>query len=71
MLDPSDPEAVVQLNLFDGGSVVHRELIASGLVAMFHKLYGHSWGPRLEHILRNALLTLLSRQARLEDVTRL
>src|SRR5690606_38846465 len=33
--------------------------------------YGHSWGPRLEHILRNALLTLLSRQARLEDVTRL
>lgn len=71
VLDPSDPEAVVQLNLFDGGSVVHRELIASGLVAMFHKLYGHSWGPRLEHILRNALLTLLSRQARLEDVTRL
>lgn len=71
VLDPSDPEAVVQLNLFDGGSVVHRELIASGLVAMFHKLYGHSWGPRLEHILRNALLTLLSRRARLEDVTRL
>jgi hypothetical protein len=71
VLDPSDPEAVVQLNLFDGGSVVHRELIASGLVAMFHKLYGHSWGPRLEHILRNALLTLLSRQARLEDITRL
>ena len=71
VLDPSDPEAVVQLNLLDGGSVVHRELIASGLVAMFHKLYGHSWGPRLEHILRNALLTLLSRQARLEDVTRL
>ena len=71
VLDPADPEAVVQLNLFDGGTVVHRELIASGLVAMFHKLYGHSWGPRLEHILRNALLTLLSRQARLEDVTRL
>jgi hypothetical protein len=71
VLDPSDPEAVVQLNLFDGGAVVHRELIASGLVAMFHKLYGHSWGPRLEHILRNALLTLLSRQARLEDITRL
>jgi len=71
VLDPSDPEAVVQINLFDGGTVVHRELIASGLVAMFHKLYGHSWGPRLEHILRNALLTLLSRQARLEDITRL
>lgn len=71
VLDPADPEAVVKLNLFEGGSVVHRELIASGLVAMFHKLYGHSWGPRLEHILRNALLTLLSRQAKLEDVIRL
>ncbi len=71
VLDPADPEAVVKLNLFEGSTVVHRELIASGLVAMFHKLYGHSWGPRLEHILRNALLTLLSRQAKLEDVIHL
>lgn len=71
VLDPADPEAVVRLNLFDGGTVVHRELVASGLVAMFYKLYSHSWGPRLEHILRSTLLTLLSRHARLEDVLRL
>ncbi len=36
-----------------------RPLVASGVVAAFKKLYGDSWGPRLEHILRNALLALL------------
>ncbi len=68
LLDPADPEAVVKLNLFEGGSVVHRELIASGIVSIFQKLYAHSWGPRLEYILRNTLLTLLSEKAQLGDV---
>jgi len=36
-----------------------RPLVASGIVSAFKKLYGESWGPRLEHILRNALLALL------------
>ena len=36
-----------------------RGLVASGVVSAFKKLYGDSWGPRLEHILRNALLALL------------
>ena len=36
-----------------------RPLVASGVVSAFKKLYGDSWGPRLEHILRNALLALL------------
>ena len=36
-----------------------RRLVASGVVSAFKKLYGDSWGPRLEHILRNALLALL------------
>ncbi len=68
--DPSDSERTVKLNLFEGESVVHRELIASGIVSVFKKLYGYSWGPRLEHILRNALLTLLkSDEARLSDIT--
>ncbi len=71
VLDPSDPQAVVKLNLFEGGSVVHRELIASGIVAIFQKMYANSWGPRLEYILRNALLTLLEQNAKLEDVLRI
>ncbi len=28
-------------------------------MAIFYKLYYYSWGPRLEHILRNTILTLL------------
>ncbi len=68
VFDPSDKEAVVKLNLFEGGSTVHRELIASGIVAIFQKMYANSWGPRLEYILRNTLLSLLSTNAKLEDV---
>ncbi len=71
LLDPADPDAVVQLNLFEAGNEVHRELIASGIVAIFQKMYAHSWGPRLEYILRNALLTLLEQNSQLEDVLRL
>ena len=51
--------------------MIHRELIASGIVAIFQKMYANSWGPRLEYILRNALLTLLSEQAKLEDVLKI
>ncbi len=68
--DPADPERTVKINLFEGENVVHRELIASGIVSIFQKLYAYSWGPRLEYILRNALLTLLkSPQARMSDIT--
>jgi len=67
--DPSDPDRTVKINLFEGENVVHRELIASGSVSVFHKLYAYSWGPRLEYILRNALLTLLkSDEARMSDI---
>jgi hypothetical protein len=70
--DPADPERTVQINLFEGENVVHRELIASGIISIFQKLYGYSWGPRLEYILRNALLTLLkSNDARLSDILEL
>lgn len=70
--DPSDMERTVQINLFEGENIAHRELIASGIISIFHKLYGYSWGPRLEYILRNALLTLLTTEnARLSDILQL
>lgn len=70
--DPSDPHRTVQINLFEGENVAHRELIASGIISIFKKLYGYSWGPRLEYILRNALLTLLkSEKAKLSDIIEL
>ena len=36
-----------------------RHLIASGLIGVFKKIWADSWGPRLEYILRNAILALL------------
>jgi hypothetical protein len=67
--DPADAEKTVKINLFEGENTQHRELIASGIVSVFQKLYSYSWGPRLEYILRNALLTLLqSEQARMSDI---
>ncbi len=71
--NPADTsDRVVKMNLFEGENLTHRELIASGIISIFYKLYGYSWGPRLEYILRNALLTLLSTpQSNLSDVIRL
>ncbi len=36
-----------------------KHLVASILISTFKKIWSESWGPRLEYILRNCLLTLL------------
>ena len=49
-----------------------RPLAASGLIQVFKHLWIDSWGPRLEHILRNSLLSLLDfPDATLPDILRL
>jgi len=58
-LDPSDLEHPFALNPLEIRQEGQKELVASGIVSVFHKLYGNSWGPRLEYILRNCILTLL------------
>ena len=58
-LEPFEQERPFVLNLFEHDQSSERDLIASGVVAIFAKLYAQSWGPRLEYILRNAILTLL------------
>lgn len=46
-----------------------RPLAASGILQVFKHLWRESWGPRLEHILRNCLLALLDYpEATLADV---
>ena len=37
----------------------YHDLVASGLISTFRKIWGDSWGPRLEYILKYTLLTLL------------
>lgn len=58
-LDPSDIENPFRLNPLEVKNQMYRELVASGIVSIFYKLYHMSWGPRLEYILRNTILTLL------------
>ncbi|MBI5620179.1 DUF87 domain-containing protein [Candidatus Gottesmanbacteria bacterium] len=58
-LDPSDSAHPFHLNPLEVKNEAFRELVASGIVSIFYKLYHNSWGPRLEYILRNTILTLL------------
>ena len=49
-----------------------RPLVASGLLSVFKKIWPEFWGPRMEYILRNVLLTLLDvPKSTLLDVPRL
>jgi hypothetical protein len=59
-LDPADIEFPFHLNPLEVKNPAYRELVSSGIVSIFHKLYHLSWGPRLEYILRNTILTLTS-----------
>lgn len=58
-LEPFDTERPFSLNVLEVRNKQQKDLVASGIVSIFYKLYGTSWGPRLEYILRNVILTLL------------
>lgn len=57
--NPADTDFIYPINVLEAHNDSQRELVASGVMSIFKKLYGNSWGPRLEHILRNTLLTLV------------
>lgn len=57
-LDPANAERSFVLNPLEVTNRSQRELVVSGIIAIFSKLYAHSWGPRLEYILRNTLFAL-------------
>lgn len=59
IFDPSDKEWPIAFNMLENIDAEHRPLIASWLVGIFKKIFAESWGPRLEHILRNTILALL------------
>ena len=60
ILDPSDVSHPFAFNMLeDVDDPNKRNLMASGLLGVFKKMYAESWGPRLEHILRNCLLSLV------------
>jgi len=59
IFDPSDVDSPIAFNMLDNVDPEQRNLVASGLVWIFKKIFGDSWGPRLEHILRNTILALI------------
>ena len=72
LFDASDRDNAVSFNPLACRHADLRPLLTDGLVSAFKRLYGESWGPRLEQLLRNGLLLLLERQnATLIDLQRL
>jgi len=67
-----DPANTLGFNPLEQIAPLKRPLAASGLLEVFKKLWNDSWGPRLEHILRNALFALLDQpDSTLADILRL
>jgi len=59
LLDPSNRDFPLALNPLELKKGENLEQKSSSLLEMFYALSKGSWGPRLEYILRNTLLTLL------------
>lgn len=57
--NPADVDYPIAFNILESIDPTHRHLIASGLIAVFKKIWVDSWGPRLEYILRNTILALI------------
>ncbi len=57
--NPADIEFPVAFNVLEKVHANERHLVASGMIGVFKKIWADSWGPRLEYLLRNAILALL------------
>lgn len=57
--NPADIDYPIAFNVVEQVDANLQHLVASGLIGVFQKLWADSWGPRLEYILRNAILAIL------------
>jgi hypothetical protein len=57
--NPADVDYPIAFNVLEATNAAHRNLVASGLLGVFKKVWLDSWGPRLEYILRNTILALI------------
>lgn len=58
-INPADQAYPIAFNVMESVDPEYMHLVASGLIGVFKKIWADSWGPRLEYILRNAILALL------------
>jgi len=56
---PADRNFPIGFNVLENVDPDLKSVVASGVVGIFKKIFGDSWGPRLEYILRNAVIALL------------
>jgi type IV secretory pathway TraG/TraD family ATPase VirD4 len=70
--DVADPDCRLGYNPLARVHRSHRPLLASGLIETLKKQWADSWGARMEHLLRYAILALLDQpQADIRDIVRL
>lgn len=57
--NPTDIDFPISFNPLKGIHPNHHHIVVSGLIGTFKKMWIDFWGPRMEHILRFSLFTLL------------
>ena len=57
--NPADQDYPIAFNVLESQNEQQKHLVASGLIGVFKKIWADSWGPRLEYVLRNAVLGLM------------
>ena len=70
--NPADTAFPVAFNPLEVSDPSRKPNICSEVIGVLKRMFGDSWGPRLEHILRYTLLALLDRpSATLLDISRM
>ena len=70
--NPADREFPVAFNPLELSDPARKPNVCSEVIGVLKRMFGDSWGPRLEHILRYTLLALLDRpETTLLDISRL
>ena len=70
--NPADTAFPVAFNPLEVSDPTRKPNICSEVIGVLKRMFGDSWGPRLEHILRYTLLALLDRPSTtLLDISRL
>lgn len=70
--NPADTAFPVAFNPLEISDPARKPNICSEVIGVLKRMFGDSWGPRLEHILRYTLLALLDRpETTLLDISRL
>ena len=70
--NPADTQYPVAFNPLELSDPTRKPNVCSEVIGVLKRMFGDSWGPRLEHILRYTLLALLDRpDSTLLDISRI